>query len=71
MDFYERKCPDCQSSMSPIQIVDDTVEGIGLGSFNLARRKGLEYVGPDAKAGDVVALMCNRCARIILFGRPK
>jgi hypothetical protein len=80
-DFYERKCPDCQSSMSPIQIVDNTVEGLGLGSFNIEKQKTLEYVVPGAKpsfldgtlktTGEIVALMCDRCARILLFGRPR
>jgi hypothetical protein len=80
-DFYERKCPDCQSTMSPIQILDNTVSALGLGSFNMAEQRTLEYVTPGAKAsfldgtvtpkGEVVALMCDRCARILLFGRPR
>jgi hypothetical protein len=79
-DFYARKCPDCQSSMSPIQIVDNTVAGLGLGSVNIDKQKALEYVVPGTKpsffdgtlktAGEIVALMCDRCARILLFGRP-
>jgi hypothetical protein len=80
-DFHERKCPDCQSAMSPIQILDNTVAGVGLGGFNMAEQRTLEYVVSGAKAsfldgtvtptGEVVALMCDRCARILLFGRTR
>jgi hypothetical protein len=68
MDFYDRKCPDCQSSMSPIQIVDDTVEGVGFGSFNLARRKGLEYVRAHSGCASRArrrARLATRCDREI------
>ena len=70
-DGQERKCPDCAATMHAIRLIDKT--------HNTAHAD-LEYALPEARRsfwmsqfpveGKVQAYMCDRCARILLFGEP-
>ena len=63
-----RTCPDCSQPLQPIAIVD---------RGDLDSQKPLQYRAADAKrgwftgypiAGNVEALMCSGCGRILLYG---
>ena len=67
----DRTCPDCDGSMHGIRLLDKIGRSSSLAD--------LEYALPEAKrsiwgsfpvAGTVVACMCDRCGRILLYGRP-
>jgi hypothetical protein len=71
-------CPECETGMQPIKLVDATdrnfVSG-GSGHVELA------YSAPDAKAsfftatipmlGTVKGMICPQCGRIVLRGEPQ
>jgi hypothetical protein len=69
----EPTCSDCSSVLEEIRIVDKTTVSGG-GHFDL------EYTVPETArsfwdqkypvAGRVAALMCPKCGRIKLYGRP-
>lgn len=71
MSTKERVCPDCQSALHEVKILDTA-------HYNV--HTNLEYAVPEAKrsfwtvrypvAGQVAAFMCEGCGRILLYGVP-
>ena len=66
-----RACPDCRGDMRPIRLVDNTGRD--------RRHEPLRYAAGDAEqglfwgryplAGEVEAVTCVGCGRIVLYGR--
>ncbi len=74
---HPEKCPDCSGSLSEIKILDtESAITNKNGLFDLI------YTAPDATRsllgfgklpirGDVAAMMCDNCHRIVLYGVPR
>jgi hypothetical protein len=70
-------CPDCQTELQPIKLLDATDTGMGGHGIS---HTDLSYAAPDSAAslftrtvprlGTVQAKICPHCGRIILYGRP-
>jgi endogenous inhibitor of DNA gyrase (YacG/DUF329 family) len=77
----ERMCPDCQTPMQPIRLVDATSSEV-FGTEG-SDHVDLEYALPDTPtkmgwkshyvpaAGRVGAVMCPACGRIVLYAIPR
>ena len=67
----ERKCPDCASGMHPIRLIDKGHGGIHTDlEYSLAEAHRSFWLGQYPVEGKVMAYMCDRCARILLYGEP-
>ena len=70
-------CPDCNTEMQPIKLLDATDSGMGGQGISHTE---LSYAAPDSVAsfftrtvprlGTVQARICPNCARILLYGKP-
>src|SRR5262245_30972821 len=71
-------CPDCETALEPIKLIDATHLGMkseGIGHVDVA------YEAPEAKPssflakiqqqGTVRGFICPTCGRILLYGVPK
>lgn len=64
-----RTCPDCQSEMRPIKLINQDSGGC---------HGKVQYTSAEAKkgwcfypvAGNVGGMMCSSCGRIVLYGEP-
>jgi hypothetical protein len=69
-------CPDCESELQPIKLLDAT--DTGMGGHGISHTE-LSYAAPDSAAsfftrtvprlGTVQGKICPDCGRILLFGR--
>ena len=69
------KCPDCESSLEPIKLIDATQK---LGDQEGRQHVELSYAAPDARPtffsgkisrlGAVKAWICPSCGRILSYG---
>lgn len=71
-------CPDCDTPLHPIKLVDATDRAFGEGAY----RVNLNYAAEDAEAplggflggmapqGNVYGRLCTRCGRILLYAVP-
>ncbi len=65
----DRPCPDCDGTMKPVRLIDK----------ELGTHRDVEYTVPEAKRsfwssrfpveGNVAAVMCDSCGRMLLFGQ--
>lgn len=70
-----RSCPDCNTGMQPIKLIDATARSVGRGALDHVE---LAYAAPDAQAsfflrkvpalGTVKGSICPECGRIVLYG---
>lgn len=80
MNERQTSCPECNTGMQPIKIIDATERNFVSGEGG-SRHVELEYAAPDAKAsfftrtipalGTVKGLICPECGLIVLRGEPK
>ncbi len=71
-------CPDCNTGMHPIKLINATHPGFGSDGI---RHVELAYSAPEAKAsfflgripmlGTVKGMICPECGRIVLHGEPR
>jgi hypothetical protein len=75
MEPAARTCPDCQTPMRPIKMIDATERAMGGGAF----RVELTYAADDAEPGffggippegKVRGSICPQCGQILLYGSP-
>ena len=77
MTEQRRSCPDCDTSMEPIKLIDATFRGL---DWEGRQQVELKYAAPDARRGfftssieplgTVKAQICPACGRIVLHGQP-
>ncbi|MSR58764.1 MAG: hypothetical protein EXS05_14110 [Planctomycetaceae bacterium] len=71
-------CPDCDTGLQPIKLIDATDSRFDKGG---TQHVELGYSAPDAKAsfflkripnlGTVKGMICPECGRIVLHGEPR
>lgn len=62
-----RTCPDCQGGMYRIDILDKGEKGgVADLEFNLPGDKS--FFGSPKRSGVIVAFMCEKCGRVVLYG---
>lgn len=78
MSDPRRDCPECQTAMQPIKLIDATDPGLGRGGVGHVE---LSYAAPEAepsfflgaiqRQGIVKGFICPACGRITLYGVPE
>lgn len=76
MSEARTQCPDCQTELQPIKLLDAT--DTGMGGHGISHTE-VSYAAPDSAAslftrtvprlGTVQARICPQCGRILLYGR--
>jgi hypothetical protein len=77
MSHPQRNCPDCETALQPIKLIDAT--SLGMGSDGIAHVE-MSYATPEAepsfflgkiqRQGTVKGFICPTCGRILLYGVP-
>ncbi|MCA9176098.1 MAG: hypothetical protein KDB14_16545 [Planctomycetales bacterium] len=67
-------CPDCEGRLEPVMIIDATDRGMGGGvghvelSYAPSNSVASSITQTITSAGQVKAMMCVECGRILLYG---
>ena len=72
--MHDRSCPDCQTPLIPIRIVDQLGQGRTDVGFPYTIDELPKTSGWSGKvknrAGTVHALLCGSCQRVLLYAEP-
>ena len=78
MPDEKSNCPDCNSAMQGIKLIDATHRAVGFGDEEGMQHVELGYAAADATAsffhgkiprlGAVRGMICPECGRIVLYG---
>ncbi len=75
MDITDKKCPDCESPLRAIKILNDARYGVkplpGEMIYMAVEAKQSFWTGRYPVEGQVAACMCDGCGRILLYGVPR
>jgi hypothetical protein len=63
-------CPDCQTQMRPIKLIDSAYDTHELLGYAAGEAERSWFLGKYKEAGKVAARMCPACGRIILHAVP-
>ena len=66
MDAAKSPCPECESEMQPIKLIDCVVAGSQELGYSAHDAERDWFTGYYPEAGKVSAMMCPQCGRIIL-----
>jgi len=61
-------CPDCETEMQVIKLIDNTALGHTEIAYAAGDAKPDKWMAQYPKKGNLVAKMCPLCGRVLLFG---
>ncbi len=65
-------CPDCDSKLTDIQIIDnDGPHGQAILEYTVGEAQPSMWTGRFPIAGKVNAMMCDQCGRVLLYASDK
>ena len=73
MEYPASTCPECESPMRPIKMIDATERSLGGGSIHVELTYAAEgatagFLGGIPPEGKVRGAICPKCGRIVLYG---
>ena len=71
MAMNKRTCPDCNAGLEEIRLIDKSDKGYHTDlQYSLPEAKRGLWLGRFPIEGRILAYMCGKCGRVILYADP-